>query len=340
MKISHELFQQQRRPRFGTANPERMDMAFWEWMIRGGEDIYKIHEDPKFGGFGSYHAREVFEEASPYREDGPVWTFSRFGATRTRLADGRVVYVGGEHEDFYDPDFCIYNDVVVFTSSNQVAIYGYPAEIFPPTDFHTATVVQNQLFIIGSLGYQNARHIGETPVYVVDLSEYRILKMHTSGEAPGWIHDHASDLDQNGVITVRGGQIVREQNGKQVFQRNFDEYSLNVRSREWRRVTNRKWHQFNVRQEDGKPFLLERDLQIEALLPDGAKVLGESSFNPKFIRIEVGGVPIALTVGIRDIEIVVEDDLPEAALSELAQRVRAKAEGAIHQPCVLKKIQN
>ena len=339
MEISPELFQQQRRPRFGTANPERMHMVFWEWMIQGGEDISKVREDPKFGGFGSFHAREIFK-ASLSREDGPVWTFSRYGATRTQLADGRVVCVGGEHEDSYDPDFCIYNDVVVFTPSSGVEIYGYPAEVFPPTDFHTATLVQNQLFVIGSLGYQNARHTGETPVYIVDLSEYRISKMHTSGDAPGWIHGHAADFDPNGVVSVRGGQIVLEQNGKQVFQRNFDDYSLDIRSGEWRRVTNRKWHQFNVRQEDGKLFVLERHLEIEALLPDGAKVLGTSSFNPEFTRIDVGGVPVALSVGVRDIEIIVEVDLPATALTEIADRVRAKAEEAIHQPCVLERIRN
>jgi hypothetical protein len=35
--IGQELFAQQRRPRFGNANPERMRVAFWEWMIRGDE---------------------------------------------------------------------------------------------------------------------------------------------------------------------------------------------------------------------------------------------------------------------------------------------------------------
>jgi len=28
---------------------------------------------------------------------------------RNQLPDGRLVSVGGEHEDYYDPDFCIYN---------------------------------------------------------------------------------------------------------------------------------------------------------------------------------------------------------------------------------------
>ena len=37
MEITREQFDQQWRPRFGLANPERMQLAFWEWMIRGPE---------------------------------------------------------------------------------------------------------------------------------------------------------------------------------------------------------------------------------------------------------------------------------------------------------------
>ena len=106
MEINLELFNQQRRPRFGTANPERMNLSFWEWMIRGGQDVSEARNDPESGGFGPCHARDVFK-ASPSRDEGPIWTFSRYGATRTVLPDGRSVCVGGEHEDFYDPDFCI-----------------------------------------------------------------------------------------------------------------------------------------------------------------------------------------------------------------------------------------
>src|SRR3984885_4679055 len=221
MEISTELFNQQRRPRFGIANPERMHIAFWEWMIRGSRGFSEIRNNPQSGGFLPGHARDVLK-ASPSREEGPVWTFSRYGATRTVLADGRVVCVGGEHEDFYDPDFCIYNDVVVFTPFNQVEIYGYPSEVFPPTDFHTATLVQNRLFVIGSLGYLHARRPGETLVHIVDLSGYEISRMQTSGEMPGWIYEHEASFDPDGFIIIRGGQVVREHNGKQLYRRNFD----------------------------------------------------------------------------------------------------------------------
>jgi hypothetical protein len=37
MKIDPTLFAQQRRPKFGNANPERMRQEFWEWMVRGDD---------------------------------------------------------------------------------------------------------------------------------------------------------------------------------------------------------------------------------------------------------------------------------------------------------------
>jgi hypothetical protein len=46
----------------------------------------------------------------------PVFCFRRFGRTETKLPNGRIVYIGGEHEDIYDPDLNIYNDVVVFVN--------------------------------------------------------------------------------------------------------------------------------------------------------------------------------------------------------------------------------
>ena len=86
-------------------------------------------------------------------EAGPGWCFDRFGQSTTVLPDGREVLIAGEHEDYYDPDFFIYNDVVVRAPDGKVAIYGYSKEAFPPTDFHTATLLPDSIVLIGSLGY-------------------------------------------------------------------------------------------------------------------------------------------------------------------------------------------
>ena len=80
----------------GTANPSLMDKPFWKYMVRHGGDAYSARMSFVQGG-------------DPYVDDEPVWSFQHFGATRTKLPDGRIVCIAGEHEDFYDPDFYIYN---------------------------------------------------------------------------------------------------------------------------------------------------------------------------------------------------------------------------------------
>jgi hypothetical protein len=62
-------------------------------------------------GYGPCRARDLFKVHFS-REDGPIWTFDRMGATRSELPDGRILYIGGEHEDSYDPDFCIHSVAV------------------------------------------------------------------------------------------------------------------------------------------------------------------------------------------------------------------------------------
>jgi len=169
-------------------------------MIRGCGDFSTLRSNPKFGGFFPHEARNIFK-AEPSRDAGPVWMFNRYGVTRTNLRDGRVVYIGGEHGDFYDSDFCIYNDLVVLTAAKQIEIYGYPTAIFPPTDFHTATLVKDRLFVVGCLGYKDVRRPGETPVHMVDLSSYAISAMEVSGDKPGWIYKHQQKNDVSGFPT-------------------------------------------------------------------------------------------------------------------------------------------
>ncbi len=82
----------------GTANPSVMDNPFWLFQV-----------GPQ--GLRAWEARKTFVNAEdPFADsDDRVWCFFRLGGTRTELSDGRVIWIGGEHEDGYDPDFCIYN---------------------------------------------------------------------------------------------------------------------------------------------------------------------------------------------------------------------------------------
>jgi ankyrin repeat protein len=180
--------------RFGRSNPEEMGNAFWNEMVRSRCSGYAARE--KAGG-------QNYEP--PY--DRPVWCFARFGQSLTRLPSGQFVEIGGEHEDFYDPDFCIYNDVVVHDGRGGFRIFGYPQEIFPPTDFHTATWLDGALYIIGSLGYLDARRPGETPVFRLNCETWRMEPVPSCGQVPGWIHSHQARAESDGTILIWGGKI-------------------------------------------------------------------------------------------------------------------------------------
>lgn len=207
------------KPRFGDSNPELMDVPFWMAMIR-------------FGGNG-YRARIHFD---PNEEMGhPIWCFDRFGMSFTKLTDGRFVQIAGEHEDYYDPDFCIYNDVIVHDTSGRFKIYGYPKEVFPPTDFHTATLVDEFIYIIGSLGYAGTRRYGETPVFRLSTKSWAMEAVKTVGDNPGWIYKHKCRLVDDYRLVVTEGTICSRSNGKESHVDNTSEYELDLRSLSWTR---------------------------------------------------------------------------------------------------------
>jgi hypothetical protein len=50
MEITRAIFEAQYKPRFGNANPDRMNLAFWEWMIRG--DPEPLEDEGVLGEIG------------------------------------------------------------------------------------------------------------------------------------------------------------------------------------------------------------------------------------------------------------------------------------------------
>lgn len=216
---------------FGTSNPERMDKPFWKYMVCSGSSASGIRRNVPKDDFS----------------ENPVWCFERAGSTQTYLPDGRLICIGGEHEDYYDYDFQIYNDVVVIqnphlkdcvsaydvnvpvpsnfpqqkeadkngkqkmlgtSNVNDVTIYGYPENVFPPTDFHTATYVKNTnnefIYIIGGLGYMDSSHRKETHVYRLNLADFSIHEILTSGQKPlGSTERHTAKLKRaNGRLVI------------------------------------------------------------------------------------------------------------------------------------------
>jgi hypothetical protein len=218
--------------RYGNASPELIQNPFWELMILQRRNGYWARK--LFDFKTDWASQKRVAGTSAWRDvaEGPVYCFTRFGRTVTHLADGRLVYVGGEHEDWYDEDFCVYNDVVVEHTSGEIEIYLYPRDTFPPTDFHTATLVGSEIYLIGSLGYVNLRQVGETPVYVLDSDRLSMRPMPTEGNGPGWISRHAAEYDRSQhAIRIWGGDVAVEE---RTLEPNNKAFLLDLKTGIWR----------------------------------------------------------------------------------------------------------
>lgn len=219
LNVSGEEYRAQRLRRFGRSNPEPMDLQFWREMVRTGVTAYS--------------AKAQFGDEKDYSH--AVWCFHRFGTSFTALPDGRFVQVAGEHEDFYDPDFCIYNDVIVHDGPGSFRIFGYPQELFPPTDFHTATRIGQDIYLIGSLGYQGSRVFGTTPVFRLSCDTWQITPVLTSGDNPGWIYKHRAKCVEPSIIQITGGEVCHWINGKEEHIPNPHTFRLDLGELRWSR---------------------------------------------------------------------------------------------------------
>ncbi|NOR63567.1 MAG: hypothetical protein GQ535_13860 [Rhodobacteraceae bacterium] len=210
-------------PRRGETNPESQTNAVWSWLVQTQAWPGAAH---KAAGTGE--------------KKSPGWCFSRYGQSKTQLSDGTIVYIGGEHEDHYDPDFYIYNDVVVVRPDSSIEIYGYPTDVFPPTDFHSATQIGDDIIIIGGLRYPEDRCDTETRVYRLQLSDFSIHRVATQKQAPPWLYDHRAELDVGrSKIVCTGGQVTHHPSKTTVENLTVWEFDLVEKS----------WHSLA-----GKPF--------------------------------------------------------------------------------------
>jgi ankyrin repeat protein len=221
-KLSPEQYFAGKHPRFGKTNPELMQISFWQAMI--------------CEGCSAYTAKNLFNDTENWQDK--VWCYDRFGRTITQLPDGRIVEIAGEHEDYYDPDFCIYNDVVVYQCDGNFQIFGYPEDVFPPTDFHSATLFGKYIYIIGNLGYANTRIYDETPVYKLHIHTFEIEKIETTGEKPGWISRHKAYYKNPAKIYITGGKLcVLGSDESEDYIDNSVDYILDLIDLTWSRAT-------------------------------------------------------------------------------------------------------
>ena len=256
--------------------------------------------------------------------------------------------ISGEHEDHYDADFFIYNDVVVAAPDGPVEIYGYPLDAFPATDFHSATLVDGAILIIGNLGYHGERRAGYTQVLRLDLATLAMTRIETSGSNPGWIHDHSATLDDRHGIIVTGGKV-DPGDGPSLVE-NIDDWRLDIDTWQWERLSARTWPRFEVYREDQasnhvwrlRNLLFSREHGLDdaeektrelteilggppkpELIPDlyspgvADDVLPQQEDQYNVFRVEVDGVVVRYVEDMRTIQVTVEGELPGRTVQAL-----------------------
>ncbi len=324
MDISPETYLEHCKRRFGDANPERIANPIWEWMVRERHNPYVARKalglETDFGG--CMIARN------------PDWCFQRMGMPVVKMHDGREISIAGEHEDSYDPDFCIYNDVIVRKGDN-VAIYGYPREVFPPTDFHTATLINNDIWLIGSLGYSEERGGAMPQVCLLDTRTYEIRRVSTSGESPGWISHHKTVLLKDGVtVEVCGGEVLRNGGETEKGRTNFDTFHLHTETRVWKKMSNTSvWRQFRIMYDEDITRRMELiELWMRWHTGEVLNELGypvdpapDSNETPEHHvhTVHVDGVPVRIEDSWREVRVVIEGVLPEATVQSLLTRLQS-----------------
>lgn len=219
------------KPIRGKTNPEIMTNDVWVWLVQSNLWPHAAHECAGKG-----------------KKQSPGWCFSRFGQSETKLADGTIIYIAGEHEDHYDEDYHIYNDVIIRHADDSIVIYGYPEDIFPPTDGHSATLVGNEIYIIGSTLSRKDCY-DSTSVYILNLESYEIRCFQTKGSSPPELFEHKAKLSDDGAFIIcTEGKVRDEKSGETV--ENITTWQLNLSTGEWTKLSEKLWTRWILRRED------------------------------------------------------------------------------------------
>lgn len=329
--IIREQFSRWCKPKRGTLNPEIMTNIVWVDLVENG---YSPHRAHKIYGVGD--------------KQSPGWCFGRSGQSETRLSDGSAIFIGGEHEDHYDEDFYIYNDVIVKSPDGHTSIYGYPKEVFPPTDSHSATLIDGKIYIIGCIGYPEQRNFADTPVYVLSLDDYSISRFETSGTPPNWLYKHSARfVREENTIYCEGGKIENIEISELV--ENITTWRLCLTSGDWTAVEKKPWSSWRLIREDNqannlyaisrvissersgrkdkyseayRAELIQKNCSFDAAAyqsryapPIGHDVIPNVEYRSH--RISIEGVIVRYEEGSYDITVTVEGELPKSVIATL-----------------------
>lgn len=340
---------------FSTQNPTKLTNPYWQTIVHNDLNSYDIEQ-----ALGLDISHSFYNTDNPVR--APLWGMQRMGQSSTLLPDGREILIGGEYEDGYDPQFCIYNDVIVKHPNGHCDIYGYPKHIFPPTDFHTATLVDDTIWIIGSMGYGDERQYSQTQVCQLNTTTYEITKLATVNSM-GWVNDHKAEY-QDGQIIISGGRLLVE-NPDLPMHENYDEWALNLSTLIWTNITNKQWQRFYLGRKDDDYLSVDRIRGLDFYkqhMPDSYEkeiieltkdlgirpneALAQQLYQPALkhsdddtdlpynqVAIIVDEVRVRYVDDMTCIQVYIEGELPKEKVAIIKENLRHKLEKLENAPC-------
>lgn len=228
------------KPVQATDNPTRCQHPVYDWLIRS-----KL--------YGS-SIRQLVRQHLHINPEQAVWCFNRMGQSRTIMADGTQIYIGGEHEDFYDPDFRIYNDAVIVYPDQSTELFQYTEQDFPPTDFHSASLHADEkhIILVGCNGHPEQRDLSTTQVATFNVITAQVQLIKTSGQAPAWLHQHEAKWIDTDILEVSSGNVLLAvpEFSYPLFIRNLYRWQLDTISWYWSRPQQAHYHHWYVYRQD------------------------------------------------------------------------------------------
>lgn len=232
--------------RRGTDNPETIENPLWRRAAQNG-----------------WSAARLAQEAGRPVTLGPVWSLERFGASQTTLPDGRVVHIAGQHRDSRDAETYLYNDVVVEHPDGAADFYLYPSEVFPPVAYHSATLMGDEIWLIGGIG-DGPREAVQT--LRLDMRSFKIERVASAGEAPCPLARHRAErLDETRILVIGGHSAAGDS-----LEPNRVIFELDVTTLRWRRRAHG----------DAALFPIARDVYERGKSPRSGRANPEKSDNP------------------------------------------------------------
>ena len=233
----------------------------FHWLIKS--NIIWVHE------LQEYLHNQKFDLKEPFW----VAAHNRLGSSHVSIFNKYidVIDIGGntaahdwkwyDYNDYYNPDFKIYNDVCIKADGlKKIELWSYPEEQFPPVYNHDTVYDKNMnlVYITGGLGLGERQRKNITEIYQLNLETKDIEHVDTLGESPPCLHNHHTKMWNYDLIEMRDGNILK--NGKAI--KNLYVWYFNLKTKTWLKQKQEIYQHWLITSSDSDELFLDISKEI------------------------------------------------------------------------------